>query len=264
MNYGLEGKRAVVLAATSGLGFAVAEQLVQEGCSVAICGRNLDRLDIALERLRSIGGTGTVTGMCTDVSSAEEINAFFEHARQSMGDIDILVTNAGGPSAGGFDDFDDEQWHAAFNLTCMSAVRSVRQALPDMKKNGWGRIIAITSVAVKQPIPNLILSNAIRAGLTGCMKTLAAEVAAKGITVNCLCPGYTHTERIESLAEQMAHKEGCLPDDIIARWSAMIPAGRLATPQEFASLACYLCSVQAAAITGASFQVDGGLYKGLL
>ena len=264
MNYGLQDKTAVVLAGTRGLGYAVAEALAREGCRVALCSRTQAHVTDAAARLGKIVPAEHIHAAVADVNAPEALSAFLDAAAQRLGPPAILVTNAGGPPTGTFESCDDDAWHAAFELTFMSAVRAARHVLPAMRAARWGRIVAITSVAVKQPLPNLVLSNAIRAGLTGCFKTLAAEVAADGVTVNCVCPGYTRTERLETLAAQLADAQHCSTDEIVARWTAAIPSGRLATPAEFASAVCYLCSTQAASITGTSLWVDGGFYRGLL
>jgi 3-oxoacyl-[acyl-carrier protein] reductase len=181
-----------------------------------------------------------------------------------FGHIDILVTNGGGPPAGPFESFSHEAWEAATRLTLFSAVELARQVLPGMKLRNWGRILNITSIAVKQPVDNLILSNSVRAAVTGFARTLANEVATFGITINNIMPGYTRTERIEELSRMMAEKQGITPAEFIARWEQEIPMRRLGEPREFAALAAFLVSERASYITGTSIPVDGGWIRSLL
>jgi 3-oxoacyl-[acyl-carrier protein] reductase len=264
MDYHLQDKPAIVLAGTRGLGLAVARALAAEGCRVAVCSRSQTHASEAAATLASECGPDNVFAAAADVVQPDELTAFLDAAAERFGPPAILVTNAGGPPTGTFGSIDDPAWYDAFELTFMSAIRAIRHVLPAMTAAQWGRIVAVTSISVKQPLPNLMLSNALRAGLTGCLKTLAAEVASDGITVNCVCPGYTRTQRLEALAAQLAETQECGVDDIIANWTSTIPSGRLATPEEFASAVCYLCSEQAASITGASLWIDGGFYRGLL
>jgi 3-oxoacyl-[acyl-carrier protein] reductase len=182
---------------------------------------------------------------------------------ERFGRIDILVTNAGGPPAGRFDQLTQEQWEQATRLTLYSAVHLAREVLPGMRTRRWGRILNITSIAVKQPVENLLLSNSLRAAVTGFARTLANEVATEGITVNNILPGYTRTERLEELAQMMAEKQGISADEFRAHWEAEIPMKRLGEPREFAAMAAFLVSERASYITGTSIQVDGGWIKSL-
>jgi 3-oxoacyl-[acyl-carrier protein] reductase len=263
MDLGLKNKIALVTAASRGLGRAVAEELAVEGASLVICSRQAD----AIERVASeiTGTTGAeVLGLAADVANPVEVARLVQSGIERFGRIDILVTNAGGPPAGQFDSFTLAQWEAATRLLLHSAVELARHTLPGMKERRWGRILNITSIAVKQPVDNLILSNSLRAAVTGFARTLANEVAGFGVTVNNIMPGYTRTERVEELAQMMSEKQGITPAEFIARWEKEIPLGRIGEPREFAALAAFLVSERASYITGTSIPVDGGWIKTLM
>ncbi len=262
MDLGLKGKVALVAAASRGLGRAVAEELGAEGVSLVLCARNAAALHAAREAIALQTGAA-VLAVPADLMEAQDIARVVAAGREHFGHIDILVTNAGGPPAGKFENLTQEQWETATRLTLFSAIELTRHVLPDMKERRWGRILNITSIAVKQPVDNLILSNSLRAGVTGFARSLANEVAADGITVNNILPGYTRTERVEELAGMMAEKEGISPAEFIARWEREIPMGRLGEPREFAALAAFLVSERAAYITGTSMQIDGGWIRSL-
>ena len=263
MDLGLKGKVALVAAASRGLGRAVAEELAAEGASLVLCSRGAEVLNATCEHIALHTGAAVVA-VPADVTIAEDVARVVNSGLKQFGRIDILVTNAGGPPAGKFESLSREQWEAATVLTLYSAIELARHVLPGMKERHWGRILNITSIAVKQPVENLILSNSLRAGVTGFARTLANEVAADGITVNNILPGYTRTERVEQLATMMAEKEGISPTDFTARWEREIPMRRLGEPQEFAALAAFLVSERASYITGTSIQVDGGWIRSLL
>ena len=262
MDFGLKGKVALVAAASRGLGRAVAEEVATEGASLVICARGADALEAARDQIAQATGAA-VLAVPADLSSAEDISRVIQLSVEKFGRIDILVTNAGGPPAGRFESLSAEQWEAATRLTLFSALELTRQVLPGMKERKWGRILNITSIAVKQPVDNLILSNSLRAAVTGFARTLANEVAGDGITVNNIMPGYTRTERQEELSRMMAEKEGIHPSDFTARWEKEIPMSRLGDPREFAALAAFLVSERASYITGTSIPVDGGWIKSL-
>ena len=246
MDLGIAGRRAAVAASSRGLGFAVARMLAAEGAAVAICGREAPAVEAAAA---SIGATPVVA----DVSTPEGAGGFVREARDALGGVDILVPNAGGPPPGRFADVSDPSEYArAFELNALSTIAMCAEAVPEMQARQWGRVVAITSIAVRQPIPTLILSNTARAGVTGFLKTLAREVAVDGVTVNSLQPGLHDTERMRALY-------GDTPPDTSA-----VPAGRLGTPDEFAALAVFLCSELAGFVTGTAIPVDGGAYAGLL
>jgi 3-oxoacyl-[acyl-carrier protein] reductase len=263
MDLGIRGKVALVAAASTGLGRAVAEELAAEGTSLILCARNEERLKATADSIAQTTGVG-VLQMPADVTVHEHIAKLVEAGTKRFGQIDILVTNAGGPPAGRFDQLTAEQWHQAAQLTLFSAIELTRAVLPGMKERRWGRILNITSIAVKQPVDNLILSNSLRAAVTGFARTLANEVATEGITVNNIMPGYTRTERVEELAQTMAEKHGIAANEFKAKWEQEIPMRRLGEPREFAALAAFLVSERAAYITGTSVQVDGGWIKYLL
>jgi 3-oxoacyl-[acyl-carrier protein] reductase len=205
-----------------------------------------------------------VLARAADVSRPADIAAFTDTALQIYGRVDILLTNSGGPPPGRFETLDLAAWQKATELTLFAPVEFARRVLPGMKERRWGRILNVTSIAVKQPVENLMLSNSLRAAVTGWARTLANEVGASGVTVNNLLPGYTRTERIEELALSVSKREGITPEQAVARWEREIPLGRLAEPREFAALAAFLASDRAGYITGQSIAVDGGWIKALL
>ena len=248
MDLQIAGKTALVTGASKGIGLAIAEGLVAEGARVVMAARDQSDLAAAAERLR--GGPGEAVAIASDVADPSRIRRLVDDARQRLGPIDILVVNAGGPPAGPPSRLDDADWARAVELTLMSAVRLARAVLPDMRERGWGRIVNVTSLSVKQPIGDLTLSNAMRSAVTAFARTLAGEVAAAGVTVNNVAPGYTSTERLEQL----------FADDYAkARLMASIPVKRFAQPFEIAAAALYLCSEQAAYVTGQTLVVDGGM-----
>lgn len=262
MDLGIKGKVALVAAASTGLGRAVAEELAVEGTSLILCARNEQRLSETAEAIAESTGA-EVLPMRADVTVQADINKLIDAGINKFGQIDILITNAGGPPAGRFDQLTSEQWEHAVRLTLFSAIELARSVLPGMKERRWGRILNITSIAVKQPVDNLILSNSLRAAVTGFARTLANEVATEGITVNNILPGYTRTDRVEELAKMMGEKQGISAAEFKAKWEQEIPMRRLGEPREFAAAAAFLVSERAAYITGASVQVDGGWIRSL-
>jgi 3-oxoacyl-[acyl-carrier protein] reductase len=246
MDLGIAGKRAAVAAASGGLGFASAAALAAEGVRVAICGRDEGRIKEAADK---IGATPIVQ----NIGDAEGATAFVEAATEALGGLDILVTNAGGPPAGNFESTSLESYPAALDLNLMSVVAMCTAAVPGMRSQGWGRVVAITSVAVRQPIANLILSNTARAGATGFLKTLAREVASDGVTVNSVQPGLHATDRIIQLYGEGADAR-----------ALGIPAGVLGDAADFGHVVAFLCSEHARFLTGAQIPIDGGAYGGLL
>jgi 3-oxoacyl-[acyl-carrier protein] reductase len=262
MDLGLKDKVALVAAGSRGLGRAVAEELATEGASLVICAR--DAATLAETTAAIADETGAhVLGVPADVTDPAQVQRLVASGNERFGRIDILVTNAGGPPAGRFDQLTQEQWEHATRLTLYSAVHLTREVLPGMKARRWGRILNITSIAVKQPVDGLLLSNSLRAALTGFARTLANEVATDGITVNNVLPGYTRTERLEELARMMADKQGISESQFRGRWEREIPMRRLGEPHELAALAAFLVSERASYITGTSIQVDGGWIKSL-
>lgn len=263
MDLGISGKVALVAAASRGLGRGIADELAAEGASLAICARGEKMLERARDEIASRSGR-EVLAIAADVSLPADVERVVSATLERYGRVDILVTNAGGPPSGRFETLDREKWDAAVSLTLHSVVDLSRRVLPGMMERRWGRIINVTSIAAKQPVDNLMLSNSLRAAVTGFARTLANEVAKHGVTVNNVLPGYTRTERVDELAEQMAKGAGTTPDAFRAKWEAEIPIGRLGEPREFAALAAFLASERASYITGQSIAVDGGWIRGLL
>ena len=263
MDLGIRGKVALVTAASRGLGRAIAEELGAEGASLVMCARGKEALDEAVESVRSSSGV-QVLGIAADVSRPEDVKRVTRSAIESFGRVDILVTNAGGPPSGLFESLGPEKWDDAVRLTLLSTINLCREIIPGMRQRKWGRVINVTSITVKQPVEGLMLSNSLRAGVTGFARTLANEVARDGITVNNILPGYTRTHRVEELAKATAQREGISIEEVMNRQKAAIPMGRLAEPREFAALAAFLASERASYITGTSIQVDGGWIRSLL
>jgi 3-oxoacyl-[acyl-carrier protein] reductase len=262
MDLGLKGRVAIVAAASKGLGRAVALELAREGAEVAICARSASNLEQAVKAIREATGR-TVYAEAVDVTDAARVAQFVAAVEKRFGRLDICVTNAGGPPAKSFLEATTEQWRSAFELTLMSTVHFAREALPRMKSRGWGRFVTITSNSVKQPIDGLLLSNSIRAGVTGLAKTLSNEFGPFGITVNNVCPGYTRTDRLAELAQARAGKTGESTEKIFEQWAALTPLKRVGTPEEFAAVVTFLVSEHASYVTGVSVAVDGGAVRGL-
>ncbi len=263
MDLKLNGRVALVSAASKGLGKAAAWALAREGADLVIAARGEVALAQTAAEIRADTGRAVLAAMA-DVSQAADIERLAEQAQARFGRVDVLVNNAGGPRPGLFAEMSDEDWLGAVELNLLSAVRLTRAVLPGMQARRWGRIINMTSIAVKQPLSNLILSNTARAGLVAMAKTLAGQVAAQGITVNNVCPGYMLTDRVRGLAEATATAEGITIDEAIARNERAIPMKRMGRPEELAALIAFLASEQAGYLTGATIQVDGGLYQGLM
>ena len=263
MNLGLTSKVALVAASSKGLGRAVAEELAAEGCDLVMCARGKEALDDAAESIRRATGR-RVVALVADLSKREDVARVAKAALDEYGRVDILVTNGGGPPAGPFESHSAEVWDAAVRQTLESVVELTRAVLPGMKERRWGRILNVTSIAVKQPVDNLILSNSLRAAVTGFARTLANEVATSGITVNNVMPGYTRTDRVTSLAAKGAERRGTTAEAEIAGMEQTIPMARLGEPREFAAMVAFLASERASYTTGASIPVDGGWIRALL
>jgi len=259
MNLGLTGKTALVTAASKGMGKACALGLAAEGARVVMCARTDVDLQAAAEEVRSKTGA-QVVAMPADVTRADQVKALVARAHEAFGGVDILVANAGGPPRGYFDELSDEQWYGAFEVSLLSVVRLIREVLPSMRQRRWGRIITIQSSSVKQPIEGLDLSNAIRPGAAGLMKTLASELGADNILVNTVCPGRILTDRLLGGARQA----GLSPEEYVRQVGADVPVGRVGTPEEFGNVVVFLASERASYVTGVAIQVDGGLIRGLL
>jgi 3-oxoacyl-[acyl-carrier protein] reductase len=256
MDLGLKGKRALVMAASRGLGFASARALAQEGCDLVICSRDQQRITEAAERLRRDTGV-RVHAIAADVSGAREASMLVEATVAQYGGLDILVHNAGGPPAGDFSSVNEEQWHKAYEQNLLSFVRVVNAAVPEMKRAGGGRILTIASSSIRQPIPNLVLSNTFRAGIWGLAKSLSRELAPFGILVNVIAPGRIQTERLDELDQAHAARTGRSFEDIRKETVATIPIGRLGRPEELGNLVAFLASSAASYITGQAIMVDG-------
>ena len=262
MDLGLRGKVALVCGGSRGIGFATAEELAREGASVAICGRDAAVLDRARERL-AIHDPGvlsftadlaTPAGLATAIA---QVGGWHDH-------VDILITNTGGPPTSPALGADWPAWERAIDTLLRSVVELTRAFVPGMRTRQWGRVVGITSLAVKQPEPSLVLSNSIRAAVTGYLRTLANEVAADGVTVNTVLPGYTETDRLVALAEATGHRTGVSPDTVYDQWRKVTPAGRLGRPGELAAVITFLCSDRAGFFTGQAVCVDGGAIRTLL
>jgi 3-oxoacyl-[acyl-carrier protein] reductase len=259
MDLGLRGKVALVTAASKGMGRACALGLAAEGARVAMCARNEGELKAAAEDVRA-KTKAEVVAVRADVTKADEVKALVAQVRTALGDPDILIANCGGPPRGVFEDFGDDAWHGAVEVSLMSTVRLIREVLPAMRARRWGRILTIQSVSVKQPLPDLLLSNAVRPGVAGMMKSLALQLGKDNILVNTLCPGKIATDRLLGGLKG----SGLSREEYLARQGAEVPMGRVGTPEEFANVAVFLASERASYVTGVALQVDGGLVRGLL
>lgn len=269
MDLGLQGRVAFIAGGSAGLGYAAARELAQEGCRVAVCSRSQARIRTAAKAIadESKVPAGYVLPIVCDVRDEAQIRAAISHTVDHFGGLHILVTNAGGPSSGKIDDFDADHWKAALELNLMSTINLCRHALPalrDAAQSGLARILMISSVSAKQPIPNLYLSNTARAGVQGFAKSLSEELGPEGITVNTLLPGYTMTERLEELAVDKQLRTGQTQVEIEAEWAAANALKRLGQPEEFAAAVAFLASARASYITGVALAVDGGRVKHLL
>jgi len=260
MDLGLKGKVAMVAGASRGLGFAVARGLAAEGAAVSLASRNQAAVEDAARRIAAETGS-EVTGAVVDVRRADDLSAWHAATMQTCGGVDLLFVNTGGPPAGTALSFDDAAWTGAFESLLLSAVRLVRLAVPSMRARGGGAIVVSTSSAVKEPIPNLALSNVVRASVGALSKTLSNELAADGIRVNHLLPGRINTDRIRELDTIRGKASGGTAEEVRAAFSKTIPLGRYGEAEEFAAAAVFLFSAQARYITGASLQVDGGLIR---
>ena len=263
MELGLQGKVAIVAAASKGLGRACAEELAAEGARVVICARGVDALERTRASIESNTG-GEVHSVPADLSTMEGIEKVAAEALRRFGHVDILVNNAGGPPSGPFEQHPWEQWEKAVHLNLRSTVELSRRVLPGMRERRWGRIINVTSIAVKQPVDGLILSNSVRSAVTGWARTLANEVARDGITVNSVLPGYTRTDRVEQLNASRAAAEGIPVEEVQRRTEAQIPMRRMGEPREFGAMVAFLASERASYITAQSIVVDGGWVRALL
>ncbi|MEX2355727.1 MAG: SDR family oxidoreductase [Thermaerobacterales bacterium] len=262
MDLGLNKQIALVAAASQGLGKAVARRLSQEGAEVAICSRSKDAIHSAAEDIAAQTGNA-VFPYAADLTDEQQVREWVGAAVNHFGGLDIMVANCGGPPPGAFEELSADQWRKSIEMNLMSTVYLCQESVPYMKQRGGGRIVTITSIAARQPIPGLIHSTAARAGVLGLCKGLANELAPYNILVNSLCPGFTRTERIIKLARTRMEQEGISEAEAYAAWEQQIPLGRLGEPEEFADMAAFLCSARSSYITGAVIPIDGGWIQGI-
>jgi 3-oxoacyl-[acyl-carrier protein] reductase len=263
MDLGLKDSVALVAASSKGLGKAIAMNMAVEGANVIICARDPETLAQTQQEIKQTNQE--VLAVPTDLTDYSQVQDLVQEAISTFGKIDVLVTNCGGPPSGGFLSFSIEDWRKAVDLNLMSTIYLCKEIIPHMRsQNEGGRIIMLTSVAVKQPIEGLILSNVARAGVAGLAKSLANEFGKDNILVNTVLPGYTYTERVEKLSKTLADKQGVEPEEITQRWAKQNTLGRLATPEEIADVVVFLASRKASYLTGTAIQVDGGHAKALL
>lgn len=258
MDLGLNGKSVLVLASSKGLGKAIAQEFAREGARVMITSRDEELLQAVVEE-----ACGEVHAQVCDITKSTEIKALVEKTVTLYGTIDILVNNCGGPRGGNFDDLDDQAWHEAFDLTLLSYIRTIREVLPIMRKNGKGRIVNVASISIKQPIEGLLLSNTLRAGVNGLAKSLSQELAKDHILINTVGPGKFATDRVIEIDQQQADKKNISLEELQKSSQSTIPLGRYGQPNEFAKAVVFLASDANTYITGQSILVDGGLTKAL-
>lgn len=263
MDLQLKGKRALVTGASRGLGYATAFGLAKEGARLVINSRDEAAIQPAAKTIANKTGS-EVFGISGDVTDPATVRKLIEESARKLGGLDILITNTAGPPSGKFESFDDETWQKAIDLSLMSHVRLIRAALPHLVKSSAASVLTITSYSVKQPIPNLVLSNSVRAATVGLTKTLALELGGEGIRFNSILPGWTETQRVQELMKFRAQANGTTMEAEISKQSSDSPFGRMAKPEEFANAAVFLVSPAASYITGVMLTVDGGMYKGTL
>jgi 3-oxoacyl-[acyl-carrier protein] reductase len=261
MDLQLKGKIAFVAGSSRGLGFATAQLLAEEGARVAVNSRTQANADRAAAQIASATGA-EVIGLAGDVSEPTVPQALIQQVTERMGGLDILITNSGGPRAGAFEELGEDDWQNAVNLSLMSHVRLIRAALPALKRSQAASVLTITSYSVKQPIPNLVLSNSVRSATIGLTKTLALELGREGIRFNSILPAWTETERVTELMQNRAQTSGTTVEEEQNKQAKESAIGRMADPREFANPAVFLVSPVASYITGVMLAVDGGMYKG--
>lgn len=262
MDFGITGKRALVLASSRGLGLGIATALAQEGASVLLCGRSGEKLAENCARINALG-KGKADWVWSDLAEDDAVTALVKAVEEKFGGVDILVNNTGGPTPGTTEDMTPEKLDSFFQTMVLRVITLTNALLPNMKAQGWGRILTVASSGVIEPIPNLALSNTLRGALVGWNKTLATEVAEHGITANMILPGRIHTDRIDELDGANAKRQGKSLEEVRTASIASIPAKRLGTVEEFGAVGAFLCSAPAAYVTGSTIRVDGGAAKSL-
>jgi 3-oxoacyl-[acyl-carrier protein] reductase len=262
MNLGLKGRGVIVAASSQGIGLATAEVFAREGAQVAMCARTEKTLLEAADKVRSQTGA-EIYAEPLDVTDGGAVQRFVEQVAKRFGRIDACVINAGGPPAKNFLSLSADEWRKAVDLNLMSTVHLAKTVIPHMQRHRWGRIVTITSISVKQPIAELVLSNSVRAAVVGLLKSLSNEFGKDGILVNNVAPGYTATERLQELAQVRALAAGCSAQQICDAWASETPVKRLGDPREIADVIVWLASERASYVTGQTILVDGGIYRGL-
>jgi 3-oxoacyl-[acyl-carrier protein] reductase len=262
MNLGLKNRVALIAASSQGIGLATAHEFAAEGCRIAMCSRNRQTLEAAAEEIRNQYGV-EVHADAHDVTDAAAVSRFVAAVAEKFGGVDICVTNAGGPPAKGFLATSLEDWQHAIDANFLSTVYFAREVIPHMQRKHWGRIITITSITTKQPVADLVLSNAVRAAVVGLVKSLANEFGKDGILVNNVGPGFTATDRLKELARSRSAASGKTEQEVYDAWASDAPVKRLGEPREVAQTIVWLASDRASYVTGQTILVDGGMYKGL-
>ncbi len=263
MDLQLKNKRALVTGSSRGLGYATARGLALEGCNVAINSRDAESLSDAADKLKSETDS-QVIALAGDVTDPKTPGVLIEKTVKAFGGLDLLVTNSGGPPVGRFESFDDATWQSAFELNLLCHVRLIHTALPYLRQSPDASVLTITSYSVKQPIPNLVLSNSIRAGTVGLTKTLALELGSEGIRFNSILPAWTETERVHDIMTHRANTNNTTVEEEFAKQAKDSPLGRMGQPKEFGNVAVFLLSPAASYVTGVMVSVDGGMYKGTM
>lgn len=259
MDLGLKGKVALVTAASKGMGKACALGFAAEGARVSMCARTDADVQAAAAEVRAKTGA-EVLALSADVTKADDVKRLMARTLEAFGAIDVLVANCGGPPRGGIDEMTDQQWYGAFEVSVLSVVRLIREVLPSMRQRKWGRILTIQSVSVKQPVDGLLLSNAVRPGVAGLVKTLSPELGKDNITINVVLPGRIMTDRFL----EGAKRSGLPAEEYVRRSVTDVPLGRIGTPEEFANVVVFLASERASYVTGVALQVDGGVVRGIV
>ncbi len=262
MDLGIRNRVAMVAAASKGLGRAIARSLLAEGCQVSICARHSDALETTRQQLAEEFPEATVLAIPADVSRSEDITRWFHNTRQTLGPVDILVTNTGGPPVGMFMELEEEKWRQGIESTLMNVVRLSQLVIPDMRKQHWGRIVHITSLVAREPMDMLTISSTLRAGLSALTRTQSNQLAQYGITVNAVLPGHIMTDRQIELNKARAEKTGLSFEEVVKQAEQQIPARRFGKPEEIGDAVAFLCSERAAYISGVSLLVDGGIVRG--